>query len=242
MLIISGCQNFSFGEKNGRSEVVATQQPNEPEKCPEYSKNELQNPQPITLGNETKTVSERVKKGRLKGFVFEANAEQKLSYKTSDDICIWIYRPDNELLKGKTLPISGKYIIQVTTLQGETNFEIEMSLETEFEIPDLVGVWTGYYGLDNPDSTLEITQQSEKSFEGKLTTTGKEGGTFILGIEGEVKPKTREIIMKEVKYFKKPGFWRMGTNNGMLSADFRQMEGTGYDNKWDYEWKFTKQE
>ncbi len=235
LLSLCGCQTISN---------LGSQSNSFPDECPEVPEValNLKDLQKIELSNQMITKSGIAKKTKSVGFTFEAKAGQKFSYRTSDDICIWVYMPDNELVRSKTLPITGKYIIQIAVLQGEANFEIEMSLETELKMPDLVGVWKGYYGLNNPDSTLEITRQSGKSFEGQLMTIGKEGFTFILGIEGEVNPKTREITMKEVKYIKKAGFWRLGANRGILSEDFLQMEGTGYDNKWNYEWKFIKQE
>ena len=61
---------------------------------------------------------------------FEAKAGQKLSYRTADDICIWLYAPNTQLLKSGDLPITGKYTLQLSALKGSTTFNVEISLGT----------------------------------------------------------------------------------------------------------------
>ncbi len=64
------------------------------------------------------------------GYAFNARSGQKLNYRTKQDICLWIYTPDNQLLNSGSLPTTGSYIIEISAPKGATTFEIEMNLET----------------------------------------------------------------------------------------------------------------
>ncbi|MFL0603965.1 ARC6/PARC6 family protein [Cylindrospermopsis raciborskii] len=62
------------------------------------------------------------------GYTFAAIAGDKLSYSTDSDVCVWVFTPDTELVKGKDLPKSGQYTIQVGAPQGVKNFNLEVGL------------------------------------------------------------------------------------------------------------------
>ncbi len=64
------------------------------------------------------------------GYAFNAQVGQKLNYRTNQDVCIWIYTPDNQLLSSGILPTTGKYTMEISAPKGSTTFEIEMNLET----------------------------------------------------------------------------------------------------------------
>ncbi|WP_211941993.1 ARC6/PARC6 family protein [Cylindrospermopsis raciborskii] len=62
------------------------------------------------------------------GYTFAAIAGDKLSYSTDNDVCIWVFTPDTEIVKGKDLLKTGQYTIQVGAPQGVKNFNLEVGL------------------------------------------------------------------------------------------------------------------
>ncbi|MBV5261876.1 hypothetical protein FLX56_26030 [Synechococcus moorigangaii CMS01] len=70
-----------------------------------------------------------IRQGTAVGYSFEAESGQKINYETDDEICVWVYSPDNQLLTSKDLPKTGTYLIQATILQGSQTFDLEMSLD-----------------------------------------------------------------------------------------------------------------
>ncbi|NER97293.1 MAG: DUF4101 domain-containing protein [Symploca sp. SIO1B1] len=108
------------------------QQSNQSEVCPEQPDIALdaKNVQEIALGNGRITASGRVNKGQSVAYTFTAEEGQKLTYNTDNDICIWVFTPENDLLPSISLPKKGKYIIQIASLSDSTNFELAMALDT----------------------------------------------------------------------------------------------------------------
>jgi len=100
--------------------------------CPEQPKTTLSDPdvKPISLSDQTINVSGKASNDKAVGYVFEAKSGQKLSYRTHDDVCIWVYTPDNQLLNNGELPKTGNYALQVSARKGSTTFNLEMSLGT----------------------------------------------------------------------------------------------------------------
>ena len=82
----------------------------------------------VALNESTITKSGQVSASKNIGYTFTATTGQKLSYSTDADICIWVFTPDNEILKGGELSKNGKYIIQVAAPQGAKTFDLKMSL------------------------------------------------------------------------------------------------------------------
>jgi hypothetical protein len=98
--------------------------------CPDQPQGSLEEKsvKKITLSNSSLTESGQVGAGKQKAFLFEAKKGQKLSYRTKDDICIWVYSPDNTVLNGDEFKVDGKHTMQVAALKGSTSFTLEMSL------------------------------------------------------------------------------------------------------------------
>lgn len=88
-----------------------------------------QNVKPIVLGDRILTESAIASQSKSIGYSFEGKANQKLTYKTNKDICIWVFAPDNQLLNTGVLPATGKYTIQVSAPQGSTTFDLAMGLD-----------------------------------------------------------------------------------------------------------------
>jgi hypothetical protein len=95
----------------------------------------------ITLNATAVKESGSISAGKMKGFTFKAKKGQQIEYKTSENLCIWVFSQDNQLITGKTLSSDGNYTLQITVPQGTTTFDIEMSLDAN-ETPKPVAVAT----------------------------------------------------------------------------------------------------
>jgi hypothetical protein len=62
------------------------------------------------------------------GFSFDGQSGQDFTYLTVDNICIWVYTPDSQILTSSKLPRNGKYIVQVSAPSGQTTFNLSMKL------------------------------------------------------------------------------------------------------------------
>lgn len=260
LLFISGCQLISPQSKQA-SEPVNLANSTASGECPEQPNVVLnnQNVQAIALKDRQATISGIAKRNQSLGYTFEARSGQKLNYQTEEDICVWIYTPSNELLNSKKIPVDGKYTVQVSAPKGSATFDLKIGLETEKVAAkpvkkepvkkeqknrDLTGVWKGSFGLNQTSkSTLDIFQKSEETFEGTLTTVGNKGGLYKIAVQGFIDWKTREITIQETRIISKPsdGVWFLGTNEGRLSSDFKEILGMGtdpYGNQ--YSWLFSK--
>ncbi|MBE9055322.1 DUF4101 domain-containing protein [Sphaerospermopsis sp. LEGE 08334] len=82
----------------------------------------------VALNENTITKSGQVSVNKHLGYTFTATTGQKLNYSTDADICLWVFTPDNEIIKGGELPKDGKYIIQVAAPQGVKTFDLKISL------------------------------------------------------------------------------------------------------------------
>ncbi|NER49428.1 MAG: DUF4101 domain-containing protein [Symploca sp. SIO1A3] len=118
IITIYGCQNIPDNSRQSGA-------------CPEQPDIALdsKNVQEIALGNEMSTESGIANKSQSVAYTFAAEEGQKLAYNTDDDICLWVFSPENDLLTSNTLPKKGKYIIQVAPLKGSTTFELAMGLD-----------------------------------------------------------------------------------------------------------------
>lgn len=124
-LIFTGCSKPETLSSQSQPTVLDTECPEEPN-----LKLEQRNVQEVSLANQTVNQSSQVNRNKTLGYTFQAEAGQKLSYRTNDDVCIWVYAPNTELINGTKLPATGKYTVQVAALKGATTFDLEMSLNS----------------------------------------------------------------------------------------------------------------
>lgn len=123
LLMTCGCQALSQASQQSIQTSTG---------CLEKPKTTLSkdNVEEISLSEQTVSKSGKASADKSVGYTFEAESGQQLSYRTSDDICIWIYTPDNEILNSGELPKNGKYTLQVSAPKGSRTFKLEMSLAT----------------------------------------------------------------------------------------------------------------
>jgi hypothetical protein len=118
----------------------------------------------VALNESTITKSGQVSVTKNIGYTFTATTGQKLSYSTDADVCLWVFSPDNEILKGGELSKNGKYIIQVAAPQGAKTFDLKMSLgvlETTANTPTVSTTDTPeMISKNTPEVTPEATPEN----------------------------------------------------------------------------------
>ncbi len=130
ILILSGC---SKGSQNLEEQAELN--------CPEKPKILLDNQdlKLIKLNEQIISVSGIINPSKTVAYAFFAKAGQKLHYQTNNNICLWIYTPDNQLINENILPKNGRYIIQISTLKGSQTFELKISLDASGFSPFQLG-------------------------------------------------------------------------------------------------------
>ncbi|MEC4817937.1 MAG: hypothetical protein SAK29_32395 [Scytonema sp. PMC 1069.18] len=125
LLIISGCNSSSSNINQITGSDV--------DKCPEKPEAVLDAKDVKTINLSTQKITESgiVNQQKSVGYTFSGQVGQKLVYQTSQDICISVYTPDNQILNSGVLPIDGKYIIQISIHKGSMTFDLAMNLITE---------------------------------------------------------------------------------------------------------------
>ena len=115
-----------------------TQQNQSNIKCPIESKVALakNNVENITLNATEIGKSVMAGANKPRAYSFIGKKGQKLNYKTSDNLCIWLYSPELNLLSDTILPQDGKYFIQLSPPEGSGTFELKISLTGNESSPD----------------------------------------------------------------------------------------------------------
>ncbi len=98
--------------------------------CPDQPQGTLDPKDVKTISISTQSVKESgtVRLGQNLAYTFDAKTGDKLSWRTSDNICIWVFAPSTKLLKGGELTENGKHTIQVSVPSGTTTFNLEIGL------------------------------------------------------------------------------------------------------------------
>ncbi|RUT02391.1 hypothetical protein DSM106972_058690 [Dulcicalothrix desertica PCC 7102] len=126
VLLISACNALNAQSLTGNQANSSS------DKCPDKPTGSLNinKVEKIQLSSQPVTKSAQVQAGQYLGYTFTAESGQKLNRETKENICIWVYAPDNQIITGKDLLQRGRYIIQVTAPQGYTAFDLKLSLES----------------------------------------------------------------------------------------------------------------
>lgn len=128
-LILNSCsQNQTNPEKLGQSETIQEATSTECSDKPQLSLKK-ENIESINFDDSSVTQSGIIRQNEMIGYRFRGEADQQLKYQTNDNICVWIFTPDNKLLNQTKLPNSGDYIMQISTPIGSRSFDITLNLE-----------------------------------------------------------------------------------------------------------------
>jgi len=98
------------------------------------------------------------------------------------------------------------------------NSEIEKeNTKTEVKIPDIKGTWTGTF--DSRSTVLNITEQTDSSFSGKISISYREA--INQDVKGSFSPSTMNMKMKDQLHSRFRGKY-----NGKLSKNADNYSGT----------------
>lgn len=100
--------------------------------CQDQPSNSLEsrNVQSVSLSEQSIKVEGLVSQDKQLGYSFDGRTGQTIKYQTDDEICTWVFSPDNQLLSTSQLPRDGKYVLQVSTPRGSRSFKLNISLES----------------------------------------------------------------------------------------------------------------
>jgi len=114
-------------------------------------------------------------------------------------------------------------VIISDTTSDDLNTEVkEPNEETKITIPDIRGTWTGKF--DGKSTTLEITEQTDSSFLGKISINYKQ--TLNQNVKGNFSPTTLKITMIDQLHSK-----YMGKYNGKFGENYNSFSGTFTKNR-----------
>ncbi len=85
------------------------------------------------------------------------------------------------------------------------------------QIPDIKGTYTGVF--DSRATTLTITEQTDKTFKGKITINYRE--VINQEVSGEFDPDTKAFSMKDLLHSRYAGKY-----NGKFTDDLTKLSGT----------------
>ena len=104
-----------------------------------------------------------------------------------------------------------------TSSQMETPEITETVVERQTTIPELKGTWIGKF--DKRSTVLNITEQTDSSFSGKITINYRE--VINQEVKGTISPSTMSMSMKDQLHNRFRGKY-----NGKLSEDGKNFSGT----------------
>ncbi|VXD24671.1 hypothetical protein PL8927_830052 [Planktothrix serta PCC 8927] len=134
LFLLTGCEILSehWQQLSKTMNIVSTNSSGKIEQCSEQPQANIdpKNIKLITLTAVNTKESGQIRQGNYLAYQFPAKAGQQLNYRTEDNLCIWIYAPDRQLIKTKDLPQTGQYTMVLTALKGATTFDIKMNLSS----------------------------------------------------------------------------------------------------------------
>ncbi|MDB9442028.1 hypothetical protein PN497_11745 [Sphaerospermopsis kisseleviana CS-549] len=146
----------------------------------------------VSLNSQTITESGMVTNNKSLGYTFIGKTGNKLVYQTNQNICIWVYTPDNKLMNNPVLPVDGKYIIQIGAMEGATTFDLALQLEDNTQAVNLSSSPTPITTteIEKPSSPKPVTTTKiKKSSSPKPVTTTKIKKTQTQKTTNNISPK-----------------------------------------------------
>lgn len=154
LYLLTGCLQIQPLNKTSMSQNSSQNSSQNISECPTQPSTVLKtnDVKPVSLSSQTITESGMVTNNKSLGYTFTGKTGNKLVYQTNQNICIWVYTPDNQLMNNPILPVDGKYIIQIAAMEGATTFDVALQLQKDAETP-----------ISSTQPTTLETNQSENS-------------------------------------------------------------------------------
>ncbi|MBE9170679.1 hypothetical protein IQ238_25240 [Pleurocapsales cyanobacterium LEGE 06147] len=125
-MTVSSCRNTATTTIAKATETSSGECPSEP-----TATLNTKNVKSLDLDNKITTVSGKVSSNTQVGYAFTAQSGQKFQYQTDEELCIWLYSPDNQIIDSTELPVTGKYTLQIGVPKGSKSFDLTIGLLSE---------------------------------------------------------------------------------------------------------------
>lgn len=213
LILISGC-GPTINSSNSAAVSVKT-------RCPDQAQGSLdgKNVKSISFISGSIQESGQINTSTQKGFSFDAKKGNKFSFKTKDDLCVWVYTPSNTLISGDAIPVDGRYTIQISTLKGSTSFTLDM------ELKDL--------------STSNISTASTPTISSENKSATSSSNTNVKDISS-ISSNTGEMNRTDPELFIQNHYAQLNNRNydstwKALSSDFQSISNgfSSYTDWWD---------
>lgn len=161
LILLSGCKNALL--------------PQDLSQCPHHSSVLLkqENISSLELNKSPQVLSGFVSEKNGVGYEFKAKKGDKLNYSSPENLCIWIYQPNQQILDETTLPEDGRYLLQLTTPKGSQTYEITLSLTQESATPSESGIKSPVDDDKEKESLTSSPSTEQKNDENPSETHSK---------------------------------------------------------------------
>jgi len=140
LIIITGCQEMKKTSDNlisiGKCDVRPQRK---------LTRDNIKN---INLSERSITESINIVPGQTMGYLFEGETGQQINIEENDNLCTWLIARNTQLVTQKRLPITGKYILQISPKMSGMDNQVTLSLEEtqeSFDQNDAVNLVKEWY-------------------------------------------------------------------------------------------------
>lgn len=117
---------FLFGIQSCQNKSIPNQATSA---CPKEPTAKLENVKNVGLTSRITNIDGQTANNRPIGYRFTAKKGQRLMYKVkTNNICPWLYDPNNKLIDSPILPEDGTYVLQIASSEGSGTFQLELSI------------------------------------------------------------------------------------------------------------------
>ncbi len=196
LFLLTGCEALSEHWKQLSTTMnIVSSASSQNQQCSEQPQGNIapQNIKLITLTAASTRESGQIRQGNYLGYQFQGNAGQQLNYRTEDNLCIWVYTPDRQLIKTKDLPQTGQYTLILTALKGATTFDLKMSLNGRgVPAKQPLQPLPPFANSPSPSATATVTPTPTPTSSPEVNTATErvsfEPGTTGTALTGLIKP------------------------------------------------------
>lgn len=170
----------------------------------------------LQLGNVPTTETGILQSGETVRYQFVARSGDNLNYHADENLCILIYDEKYRVIQENPLPEDGRYIIQLSTLQGSKTFALELSLTADIASQETILSSNSPSAAPNPTSeSREIAQANGQTYFGHFAYEEISGNLVIVSSYGQgqyqrfeqLNEETALALMKMINTARDEGVW-----------------------------------
>jgi hypothetical protein len=129
IFLVMACLTTAYGCQAGKSGIANQLQGTSSNTCPDVAGTlDPKDVKLISISTQSVKETGTLRAGQNIGYTFDAKTGDKLTWRTAENLCVWVFTPSNKPLKSGDLPDNGKYTIQVSVPSGTTTYTLDMGL------------------------------------------------------------------------------------------------------------------